>query len=160
MDKELGAQRKARWETAFSGTSVDHLNTNSSRHDLAFDDDGQEEKHQRDINRKATIVLEHLIQVWLMMVPQKVVVVMFSTNKLNLVAILGFGCGAYNATLACLPQMGKIRLRHVQSTKLELESLTNRPCFLRMNACLRRCTLRTKLVDQQQTLLLGGIRAR
>jgi hypothetical protein len=52
MDKELGAQRKARWETAFSATSVD----------LACDDDRQEEKQALGVNRKATIVLEHLIQ--------------------------------------------------------------------------------------------------
>ena len=46
MDKELGALRKARWEKAFSGDS-----DSSSSSDAAT-----------DVNRKATIVLEHLIQ--------------------------------------------------------------------------------------------------
>jgi hypothetical protein len=64
MDKELGAQRKARWETAFKGPINDL--SNNSRHGLDFDNDDQGEKHDRDINRKATIVLEHLIQVWLL----------------------------------------------------------------------------------------------
>ena len=41
VDKELQALRKARWETAFSSTHADDW----------------------DINRKATIVIEHLIQV-------------------------------------------------------------------------------------------------
>lgn len=43
MDKDLGAARKARWEKAFDGT---------------FDGDTREEA----VNRKATIVIEHLIQ--------------------------------------------------------------------------------------------------
>ena len=41
VDKELQALRKARWETAFSSSHADDW----------------------DINRKATIVIEHLIQV-------------------------------------------------------------------------------------------------
>ena len=45
-DKELGAQRKARWAKAFSGTSSEQ---------------GGESGHDA-VNRKATIVLEHLIQ--------------------------------------------------------------------------------------------------
>ena len=44
MDKDLGAQRKARWETAFSNETDEH----------AID--------PLSINRKATIVLEHLMQ--------------------------------------------------------------------------------------------------
>lgn len=44
MDKDLGAQRKARWEKAFSGVKPD------------------EERPIDPINRKATIVLEHLMQ--------------------------------------------------------------------------------------------------
>ena len=42
MDKELGAKRKARWEKAFSGE--------------------EEEDAQTATNRKATIVLEHIVQ--------------------------------------------------------------------------------------------------
>jgi 3'5'-cyclic nucleotide phosphodiesterase len=42
FDKELGAARKARWEKAF---------------DVSF-----KEEHRQGINRKATIVIEHLIQ--------------------------------------------------------------------------------------------------
>jgi len=44
MDKDLGAQRKARWETAFS------------------EDAEEEAKTHTAVNRKATIVLEHLMQ--------------------------------------------------------------------------------------------------
>ena len=45
MDKDLGAQRKARWEKAFN------------------EEDPEVERHPLDsINRKATIVLEHLMQ--------------------------------------------------------------------------------------------------
>ena len=44
VDKELQALRKARWETAFSKTTVDST-------------------PELDMNRKATIVIEHLIQV-------------------------------------------------------------------------------------------------
>jgi len=49
MDKELGAQRKARWAKAFSGEETPAT-------------DEEEEGGQVHINRKATIVLEHLIQ--------------------------------------------------------------------------------------------------
>lgn len=46
-DKELGAKRKERWAKAFAGTgSADHIN----------------EPTEDAVNRKATIVLEHLIQ--------------------------------------------------------------------------------------------------
>ena len=47
VDKELGALRKKRWETAFSTNST--VSTPDSERD--------------DVNRKATIVIEHLIQV-------------------------------------------------------------------------------------------------
>ena len=47
MDKELGAKRKARWNKAFSDGE-----------DCA----SQDEDEQMKINRKATIVIEHLIQ--------------------------------------------------------------------------------------------------
>ena len=47
VDKELGALRKKRWETAFS------TNCTTSTPD----------SEQDDVNRKATIVIEHLIQV-------------------------------------------------------------------------------------------------
>ncbi|CAB9514382.1 Receptor-type guanylate cyclase gcy [Seminavis robusta] len=43
MDKELGAARKARWE-------------------LAFSEEAKEEPKEATVNRKATIVIEHLIQ--------------------------------------------------------------------------------------------------
>jgi hypothetical protein len=46
-DKELGALRKKRWEKAFSGATLLHQSPESSI---------------EDINRKATIVIEHLIQ--------------------------------------------------------------------------------------------------
>jgi hypothetical protein len=45
MDKDLKEQRNARWEKAFSGVAPKT----------------QEEVHEA-LNRKATIVLEHLIQ--------------------------------------------------------------------------------------------------
>jgi class 3 adenylate cyclase len=45
MDKDVGAQRKARWEKAFSEQST-----------------GSDEDTRVDVNRKATIVIEHLIQ--------------------------------------------------------------------------------------------------
>jgi hypothetical protein len=48
MDKDLGSLRKERWNKAFADSIVTHDTTTSS------DDD--------DVNRKATIVLEHLIQ--------------------------------------------------------------------------------------------------
>lgn len=43
MDKDLSAARKARWEAAFTGQT-------------------QNESSQYAVNRKATIVIEHLIQ--------------------------------------------------------------------------------------------------
>jgi class 3 adenylate cyclase/hemoglobin-like flavoprotein len=47
-DKELGAQRKARWAKAFAGNGSSDHESNESEEDA--------------VNRKATIVLEHLIQ--------------------------------------------------------------------------------------------------
>ena len=49
MDKDLGALRKERWEQAFSADADD---------EQIVDNDG----HRTGVNRKATIVLEHLIQ--------------------------------------------------------------------------------------------------
>jgi class 3 adenylate cyclase len=46
VDKELGALRKKRWETAFNKEATSEL----------------EEKERDEVNRKATIVIEHLIQ--------------------------------------------------------------------------------------------------
>jgi hypothetical protein len=46
-DKELGALRKKRWEKAFTGATLLHQSAESSN---------------EDINRKATIVIEYLIQ--------------------------------------------------------------------------------------------------
>ena len=50
VDKELGALRKKRWETAFSTKSTERT----------------PESERDDVNRKATIVIEHLIQVCLL----------------------------------------------------------------------------------------------
>ena len=50
MDKELGAARKARWEKAFSKEVSSSLTSSTGDNALAH------------VNRKATIVLEHLIQ--------------------------------------------------------------------------------------------------
>ncbi len=47
MDKELGLQRKARWNKAFSD-------------EIAME--GPRPSQEEDVNRKATIVIEHLIQ--------------------------------------------------------------------------------------------------
>lgn len=56
MDKELGALRKARWEKAFA---KDSANGSNSSHEKR----GEEDNNKiTSINRKATIVLEHLIQ--------------------------------------------------------------------------------------------------
>ena len=49
MDKELGAARKARWNKAFDEGAADGS-------------EKVEETSQEAINRKATIVIEHLIQ--------------------------------------------------------------------------------------------------
>ena len=51
MDKQLGALRKAHWEKAFSDESVKSGGSSSSKGEAS-----------KDVNRKATIVLEHLIQ--------------------------------------------------------------------------------------------------
>ena len=50
VDKELGALRRQRWEKAFAKNS-NNSNLNASEH-----------SSRDDINRKATIVIEHLIQ--------------------------------------------------------------------------------------------------
>ena len=52
VDKELGALRRQRWEKAFAKTS--------SSNNATIDD--SEQSSRDDINRKATIVIEHLIQ--------------------------------------------------------------------------------------------------
>ena len=62
MDKELGAARKKRWEVAFAN-SKETTTTQS----LPSPDNDDVSAHDSDtdemaINRKATIVLEHLIQ--------------------------------------------------------------------------------------------------
>ena len=54
MDKELGGQRKARWAKAFSNDSSSSKDVSTEENDDA--------KRTKDANRKATIVLEHLIQ--------------------------------------------------------------------------------------------------
>jgi len=53
MDKELGAFRKARWEKAFSEAPVETKSGN---------DNDEDEGDDCAVHRKATIVLEHLIQ--------------------------------------------------------------------------------------------------
>ena len=56
-DRELGALRKARWEKAFStGSDVDISDENEDF------EDAREKMAMDDVNRKATIVIEHLIQ--------------------------------------------------------------------------------------------------
>lgn len=58
MDKELGALRKARWDKAF------RQDTSSSKSASSSGSSGVQDAVV-DVNRKATIVLEHLIQVGL-----------------------------------------------------------------------------------------------
>lgn len=62
VDKELSAQRKARWAVAFS----EEENSNSNAEEFKDQDDvvngGEDQQSSLVINRKATIVLEHLIQ--------------------------------------------------------------------------------------------------
>lgn len=53
MDKELGAARKARWSRAF--------NTLSCVPGLDDGEEDEDDSHEAN-NRKATIVIEHLIQ--------------------------------------------------------------------------------------------------
>lgn len=55
MDKELGALRKSRWEKAFSGGG-------SNVNDTPVETEQSKLSSHTDVNRKATIVLEHLIQ--------------------------------------------------------------------------------------------------
>ena len=55
FDKELKMRRNARWEKAFSGGNLgDSTHNNIDRQ--------VQESHKDQINRKATIVMEHLIQ--------------------------------------------------------------------------------------------------
>ena len=54
MDKQLGAARKARWNKAF--------NIEEGSIASLADEEEMEEHPQDKINRKATIVIEHLIQ--------------------------------------------------------------------------------------------------
>ena len=71
MDKELGEARKARWNKAFS----------------YMIGDGHEEDEQVTINRKATIVIEHLIQAsdvsHTMQVSRTVLLYHFCSSPLN-----------------------------------------------------------------------------
>ena len=53
VDKELGEQRRQRWDRAFSNGTGKNAATSPSNDDQA---------RQDDVNRKATIVIEHLIQ--------------------------------------------------------------------------------------------------
>ena len=63
MDKELGAARKKRWEVAFAnsnnGTTTQSSPSSPDNDDVSAHDSDTDEMA---INRKATIVLEHLIQ--------------------------------------------------------------------------------------------------
>ncbi|CAB9509228.1 Receptor-type guanylate cyclase gcy [Seminavis robusta] len=59
MDKELGALRRARWEKAFSAEGSGSGKGNTARKSLTS---MENEDALTDVNRKATIVLEHLIQ--------------------------------------------------------------------------------------------------
>lgn len=63
MDKELAKSRKKRWEVAFSNKAADGPPEQSTAD--TFDDENKlfdDENKQCDVNRRATIVLEHLIQ--------------------------------------------------------------------------------------------------
>ena len=57
MDKELGAARKKRWDVAFSNKDFVKMMEHQPDTDVVAEDSEQYNK-----NRKATIVLEHLIQ--------------------------------------------------------------------------------------------------
>jgi len=62
-DKELGALRKARWAIAFSDDAITVNNNNSNTgSNKQHDQDDQQDDSQTSVNRKATIVIEHLIQ--------------------------------------------------------------------------------------------------
>ena len=54
MDKELKAARNLRWEKAFSESAVEQI--------MAADTDDKNITRALSVNRKATIVIEHLIQ--------------------------------------------------------------------------------------------------
>lgn len=58
MDKSLGAARKKRWEKAFASSSKDLSISEGSTVDSNY----RNSQMQVQTNRKATIVMEHLIQ--------------------------------------------------------------------------------------------------
>jgi hypothetical protein len=60
MDKNLGAQRKARWNKAFNSSNLS--DSGVELFDEPSGEFGEEQVAERNVNRKATIVLEHLIQ--------------------------------------------------------------------------------------------------
>ena len=63
MDKSLGAARKARWEKAFNSNSNDLSGSGYIENDeTCGDKEDPSHAAQCGVNRKATIVLEHLIQ--------------------------------------------------------------------------------------------------
>lgn len=72
VDKELKALRNKRWDTAFNTASTDTSTISSSRHMTTTSSDTDRENSGKpadplqssaeDMNRKATIVIEHLIQ--------------------------------------------------------------------------------------------------
>ena len=60
VDKQLGAARKQRWEKAFSVRA----NSDNDESERSGSSSGKSDKLSKrdDVNRKATIVIEHLIQ--------------------------------------------------------------------------------------------------
>jgi hypothetical protein len=64
MDQDLDALRKARWNKAFAGAAAatDEAEADHDDDDRNDDDDHDDNGNQEDINRKATIVIEHLMQ--------------------------------------------------------------------------------------------------
>ncbi|KAL3941484.1 MAG: hypothetical protein SGBAC_004172 [Bacillariaceae sp.] len=64
-DKELQALRKNRWEAAFSASHMDNIpnsNTSNITNSINGNTGGNESYSQESEDRKATIVIEHLIQ--------------------------------------------------------------------------------------------------
>ena len=59
MDKELNAMRRTRWDKAFA----DHSSDTSGKSSIGSNGVTHSEHDQEVSNRKATIVIEHLIQV-------------------------------------------------------------------------------------------------
>ena len=117
VDKELKGLRNARWEKAFQKGNGEQ----------------KEEKSQRDdINRKATIVIEH--------------------SKFGL---------SWHATLFChrfltlsvdsdeLMQLFKHRMLVIQCS-------IGTSIYVGMNVCSKKCTRHTKVEDQPTTLLKIG----